>query len=119
MSAGNEIHVGDIGTRFSFTMTDCGSIVDISLATTLAICFSPPTSPDFTRVATFTNTLLGGAGDGSDGKGEYATIAGDIGANSLDAAGVGGWSWQVVVELPSGTFRTNIKEFEVFENLEC
>lgn len=119
MSTANEIHAGDVGTRFAFTLTDCGSIVDISLATSLAICFSPPTSPDFTRAATFTSTVFGGVGDGSDGKGEYAVVPGDLGANQLDAAAVGEWSWQVTVILPSGEFRSNIKDFEVFENLDC
>ena len=103
MSTENEIHVGDIGTVFRQEVTDCGSIVDISTATSLQICFTSPNTM-FTRVSTFT-------GVGTDGLHQYVAVAGDLFEQ-------GCWQWQGIIVFPSGNlFHTNIKEFDVHPNI--
>lgn len=103
MSVGNEIHVEDIGTVFRLLTTDCGTVVDISTATSLQICFTTPNTL-FTKVATFT-------GVGTDGLFQYKTVDGDIFEE-------GGWEWQGVISFPNGDlFHTNVREFEVFPNI--
>lgn len=103
MSVGNEIHVDDIGTVFRILTTDCGSIVDISTANSLQICFTSPTT-EFTRVATFTNV-------GTDGLFQYQVVQDDL-------FEVGHWEWQGIVNfLNGGEFHTNVREFEVFPNI--
>jgi hypothetical protein len=103
MSVGNEIHLDDIGTIFRILATDCGTVVDISSATSLQICFTAPSSP-FTKVATTT-------GVGTDGLFEYKAVVGDI-------FEIGAWQWQGVIVFPNGdVFHTNVREFEVFDNI--
>lgn len=112
MSAGDEIHVGDIGTIFRALITDCGTPVDLSTASQLLACFDPPDNDAFTRTMTFVSTVSSGAGDGSDGFIEYTSITSDL--------FVGGcWEWQTQVTIVAGRFHTNVASFEVFPNLNC
>lgn len=101
--AANEIHVGDIGTIFRTTVKEGSSVLDISAATTTQLIFRRPDGTSFTKTAEFTT-------DGTDGKIEYPTIAGD-----LDVAG--NWSWQSYIVMPSGSWHTDIGTFSVHANL--
>jgi len=103
-SCDQEIHQFDIGTVFRLELTDCGTPVDVSTATSLAICFLKPSQEVLTAVATFTNV-------GTDGLIQYTTVANDIDE-------VGGWSWQGVISFPNGSiFHSAVREFEVFSNI--
>lgn len=98
-----EIHVNDIGTAFEITLEDCGIVVDISGAITLEYIFIDPAGVRTTKTAALLT-------DGTDGKVVYATQSGD-----LHTAGI--WKIQVKVELPTGTWNSNIEKFRVHSNL--
>ena len=100
------IQVDNIGTVFRFTVLDQdGAIVDLSSNTLLEVIFK--TSPEvagFVRTGVLTT-------DGTDGKFEYVTIAGDLSvAGEL-------WQRQGKVIVPLGTFWTNVVQFPVKPNL--
>lgn len=99
----SEIHKGDIGTKLLVTVTDDGSIVDISSASSLSIFIKKPNGTILTRVGTLET-------DGTDGKMYYITVPGD-----LDAAGAYKIQGQVV--LPSGSYYTSTATFKVHCNL--
>jgi hypothetical protein len=101
--AANEIHVGDIGTVFQVTIKDDTVTLDISGATTKQIIFTKPSAEDVAKAAEFVT-------DGSDGLLKYTTIANDLDEN-------GPWQIQARITLPSGTWRTDVREFQVFANL--
>ena len=108
MSFIEEAHINDIGTIFRITVYDTtasggSEIADISDATSLTITFQNPNGGSFTRNASFTT-------DGTDGQIQYVTVDGD-----LSIAGT--WSIQAFVVTPSGSHRTNVGTFRVFENL--
>ena len=101
-------HVNDIGTVFRVTVYDTSStgtstVADISSASTKKIIFKRPDGTTFEKVAVFTNT-------GTDGKIEYVSVDGD-----LDIAGR--WRLQAYVATSAGTWRTDVGDFKVFENL--
>lgn len=99
-----EIHIGDVGTRFIFTIVDCdGTVVDVSAVSNVTINFK---KPDETLLSVV-GTLLT---DGTDGKVYYDTIAGDINQ-------AGYWKVQGKVTFPTGTFYSDIHKFQVFSNL--
>ena len=103
MSAG-EIRVGDIGTAFQDTVKDQdGVIVDISSASTLEMVFR---KPDNTAVVKTASKV----GDGTDGEMEYVTIADDLDMPRE-------WQRQGFVAVGGGEWRTDIKKFQVYENL--
>ena len=97
MSAQN-VHNGDVGTIFRLTVLEDGVVVDISSQTSLTIFLGAPSGTK-TKVATLTT-------DGTDGKLQYTSIAGDI-----DEAGR--WSYQGKIVIASGTFYTVAVEFIV------
>ena len=99
----NEIHVGDVGTRFLMVIQDENKIVDISTATTKTIYLGKPDGSKLTKTAQFVN-------NGADGQIYYTSIAGD-----LDVAG--SWSIQGAVAMPSGTWHSDITKFMVYANL--
>jgi len=101
--AANEIHVGDITTKFLVTVTDDSVAEDISSATTKDIIFRKPDGTLLTKAGVFET-------DGTDGKLFYLTIADD-----LDTEGV--WSLQVSLILSSGTWKSDVSEFTVYANL--
>jgi hypothetical protein len=99
-----DIHVGDIGTRFTVTITNqAGTAINVSTATTKELWFDPPDSVTLKKAATFTS-------NGSDGKIYYDAIAGDL-------ATVGEWHLQAYVVMPSGTWHSDITVFDVLGNL--
>lgn len=100
------IQVGNVGTVFVFTVIDQDNqIVNLSTATVLEAYFRRPDRTTFLRTGSLTT-------DGTDGKFQYATIAGD-----LDVAG-DCWKRQGHVSIPSlGEFKTEVKEFSVKGNL--
>lgn len=97
------IHENDIGTKLSIKVTDDGSIVDISVATTLIILVRKPNG-DILTVAGELET------DGTDGIMYYITTPGDI-----DEAG--NYKIQGKVTLPNGIFYTTVGTFMVHCNL--
>ena len=102
------VHQEDnIGSVFIFEVLDeDGAIVDLSTATLLEAIFrSSPGATSFTRTGLLTT-------DGTDGKFEYITIAGDLTpAGKL-------WERQGRVTVPAlGTFKTFVREFVVKPNL--
>lgn len=99
----NEIHVDDIGTKFSITIKDGDLPVDISNAINIMLTFKRPDDELIYRVGNFLT-------DGSDGRIYYDVIAGD-----LDEAGY--YKLQGKISSPSGTFYTNIHSFQVHCNL--
>jgi hypothetical protein len=100
-----EIHTGDIGTRFLFTIQDCdsASAVDVSSASSIEIVF---------KKASGTSLVVTGAflTDGTDGKVYYDTASGDIDS-------VGYWKVQGKVNFPTGLFYSDIHKFQVYANL--
>lgn len=104
LMAANEIHDNDIGTVITLTVRDGGTVVDVSSATvTKNILLRSPTGTLSTNGASFTT-------NGTDGKIKYTTVTGD-----LDV--VGTWDVQAHVVITAGTFRSDIKKFEVHRNL--
>ena len=99
-----EIHKDDIDTKFLVTLKDGTTAVDISTASTLEIIFE---KSDGTVVAK-TGTLNS---DGTDGKMYYKTIADD-----LDM--IGSWKIQGKVVIGSGTWKSSVALFTVYNNLE-
>ena len=101
-----EIHLYDIGTSFQITLYDDDVIVDVSSAigiNTKTITFKKPSGVTIEKEATFLT-------DGSDGIIKYITIEDDL--DELRT-----WEIQAKVTLTSGTWRSNIDKFKVYENL--
>lgn len=98
-----EIHVNDIGTAFEVTLEDCGTVVDLTGVISIEYNFTDPQG---------NNEVKSGAllTDGTDGKVVYTLQSGD-----LDEAGI--WKLQVKVQLPTGTWNSNIEKFRVYPNL--
>lgn len=99
--------VGNVGSVFIFTVLDQADVaVDLSVATVLEARFKPtPGGVTFVRTGVLT-------GDGTDGKFEYVTIAGDL--------STAGDCWQRqgrVVVTGLGEFYTFTREFAVKANL--
>jgi len=99
----SEIHVDDIGTKFSITIKDGDVAVDISNAISILLTFKRPDDELIYRSGVFTT-------DGTDGRIYYDIVAGD-----LDEAGY--YKLQGTVSSPSGVFHTNIHSFQVHCNL--
>lgn len=99
-----EIHRNDIGTKFLVTILDDTSALDISTASEKKIIFKKSNGFVVEKTAEF-NT------DGSDGKVYYTTVADDLSITGI-------WSIQAKVVLPTGTWRSDTQNFEVYSNLE-
>lgn len=99
----DEIHVDDIGTVFEFTFRNGSDVDNISTATSLSVKFKKPSGATSTKPLTLTS-------DGSDGKAQYTTIAGDLDEE-------GGWQAQGYAAFPDGAWRTNKRKFNVEGNL--
>ena len=102
MSA-NEIHVGDIGTIFEFTVKDGTAVVNISTATVKEAKFRKPDCSTITRTLAFKT-------NGADGIVKYTCLASD-----LDQPGE--WKAQVRVVMPTGEWHSDWAEFSVYRNL--
>ena len=102
MATVKNIFVGDIGTVFEATIKENGVVVDVSTATTKELLFLRPDDSTITATAQFTT-------DGTDGKIQYTTQAGDI-----TIPGV--WKWQGKITFATGgPFHTSIKSFRAAE----
>lgn len=101
--AANEIHLGDIGTKFRCTIYNGSSIVDVSSASVKQIVFQKPDGTDLTVNASFET-------DGTDGVIYYLTVSGDL-------SQIGLWSLQGYIEIATGKFHSDIKNFKVYRNL--
>lgn len=101
----NQLFAGDVGAVISIEVIDLatGNPLDISGATVKKLYFTKPLGAKVNKTAEFTT-------DGTDGKIEYTTIAGD-----LDTAGT--WHVQGYVEIPGRKFYTEINTMEVLDNL--
>lgn len=98
-----EIHKNDIGTKFLVTIKDGTTAEDVSSATTKELIFKKPGETTVTQTATFES-------DGSDGKIYYISIADDLNE-------IGTWNLQARIVMPTGTFKTDISNFKVYDNL--
>jgi hypothetical protein len=99
----SEIHVDDIGTKFTITIKDGDSIVDISDAVLVLLIIRKPDSEIITRNASFTS-------NGEDGQVYYDIMDGD-----LDEAGF--YKLQAKISFQNGVFYTNVHTFQVHCNL--
>jgi len=99
-----DTHIGNIGTDFQVTITDCnGTAIDISDADTMNIIFKKPSGATLTKTAIFVT-------DGSDGVVRYLTVDGDIDE-------IGTWKIQASIITPAGQWTSNYKSFKVHRNL--
>tara|TARA_Y100000114_G_C11739392_1_gene318055 strand:+ start:188 stop:493 length:306 start_codon:yes stop_codon:yes gene_type:complete len=99
----SQIQQGDIGTKLLVTVTDAGTVVDISSAIALEIFLKKPDGTILSRSGTLDS-------DGTDGKMFYIIVAGDV-----DVAGH--YKLQGKVTLSSGSFFTSTTTFKVHCNL--
>lgn len=100
----DEIHVGDIGTRFEVTLKDGDTVLDISAASKMQIWFGRPTSNALKKDANFVT-------GGTDGKLEYYSVADDLNE-------AGEWFIQAYVEFGSGKWHSDAIPFDVHENVD-
>lgn len=114
MACNNEIHKDDLGTEFIVTITRCVNDVDVALnissASSMIIKFKKSDAAVDSHTAVFTSISSGGAGDGTDGKISYFSVAGD-----LDLTGT--YKIQGVVTTPSGSWSSVVKTFKVITNI--
>ncbi len=103
-----EVHVNDIGTKFAFTYRDGANIVNISTASVQQAFLTPPSGTVKERTTVFTTPPA----DGSTGKAEYLSIAGDFDENGI-------WEVQGRVVLANGTWSSNTCRFRVHGNLHA
>lgn len=101
--ASNEIHVGDVGTIFTFTVRDEDNVVVNLASATINIVFGKPDSTQVTK----SGSLVGG---GTGGQVSYTTVSGD-----LDLHGT--WSVQAYIDFGSDKFYSDIQKFKVYRNL--
>jgi len=98
----NEIHKGDIGTKFSVTVYDGSSTVNVS-GGTKTIIFKKPAGTTLTKTAADE--------DATNGVISYTTVSGD-----LDE--IGTWRIQSKVVTSGGnTFYTDVATFKVYDNI--
>ena len=105
-----EIHVGDIGTVFRFTIKDDNVIVDVSTASIMKLHFLKPDGKGgVTKVPkTAVHTT-----DGIDGVIEYVGESGFLSPTSF-----GNWRVQAEITFPSGNkWSGEVGEFPVHENI--
>jgi len=104
MANNSNIHVGDVGSNFLFTIKDGDDIVDISGQTLLQIILD---KPDRTQV-TKTGILYT---DGTDGIVKWTTAA----SSDLDIPGW--WRAQAYIEIGSLHWHSSDIRFKVLPNL--
>lgn len=97
------IRVGDTGTEFRINITDEGTAVDLSSATTLQIIFKKPSGETLTVNADLYT-------DGTDGIIFYNAVDGDI-----DESGM--WKIQTYVVVGSASYSSTVGTFKVECNL--
>jgi len=97
--AKNEVHKGDIGTKFLATVQDNDAVVDISGAISKQLLFQKPDGTNITQTALFDT-------NGTDGKIYYTTASGDLNV-------IGRWSIQSKIVLAGGTWISDRYKFQV------
>ena len=98
------VHNADLGTIFRLAITDtAGTAIDVSSGATKYIYFQDPDGTKTQKTAAFYT-------NGTDGKIQYTTIAGDIDM-------VGTWQVQGYVETSLGKFWTKKGYFNVYSTL--
>lgn len=103
MSVAGEIRLNDIGTIFRQYVTDCGTPVDLTTATSLYLCFKKPSGSVVTVAATVAT---------SPAYMQYTVAT----SGFLDETG--NWVWQGnLVFSATQQWRTDQKTFEVFSNI--
>ena len=102
MSA-EEIHVGDIGTEFRYTIYDDSTVVDLSSATDITIAFKKADDTALSK-----DGLL--YTDGTDGIAYCLMASGDLSV-------AGKWSSQVNIVFSNGSWNSDITKFDVHDNL--
>jgi len=104
MAAG-EIHVGDTGTAFVYTVKDeNGTVVPLNGSTSKQVVFQKPTEGTTTVTPSFFT-------DGTDGKLLYISESGFLSEK-------GQWRSQGIVNVSGvGPLYSDIKTFQVFPNL--
>jgi hypothetical protein len=95
--------MNDVGVLFRQTMYESDAILDLSSATELEMRFKKPDGTVLTKTATLSD-------DGTDGRLQYASIAGD-----LDQ--LGEWKVQPRVAFGSNQWYGTVDKFRVYENL--
>jgi hypothetical protein len=98
-----EIHVGDIGTEFKYTLYDGDSLVDLSSATDIVITFKRGDDTEISKDGILFT-------DGTDGIIYCLMTSGDLSV-------AGKWSSQVSVVFSNGSWHSDITKFNVYENL--
>ncbi len=99
----SEIHQDDVGTKLLMTITDNGSVVDISSALSKEIRIVKPDDDTIDRPAVFET-------DGTEGKMYYIVQSGDFNQ-------AGYYRMQGKVIFPSGSYKTDIHKFKVHCNI--
>ena len=106
-----EIHLDDVGTIFEVTIIDpiTNRPLNISDATETLIYLLRPAIDENTPEERLDKTAVFTA-DGSDGRIQYASVAGDL-------TPAGRWKIQARVTTPNGVWHSQILKFKVEENL--
>lgn len=99
----SQMHQDDFGAKILMTITDNGSVVDISSAINQEIRMVKPNDDTIDRPAVFET-------DGTDGKMYYIIQAGDFNQ-------AGYYRVQGKVTLPTGSYKTDIHKFKVHCNI--
>jgi len=98
-----EVHVGDIGLQFRITISDSGTVVDLSSATTKQMIFL---KPDGSRLVKDADLYT----DGTDGIITYNTTSGDIDV-------IGRWLLQCYIVIGTNQWHTAKTSFQVYRNI--
>lgn len=101
--AADEIHVDDIGVRFTVTIKDGEDIVDVSSASLKQLLFQRPNGSILTKTASLFS-------DGTDGIIIYTTTSGDL-------SEAGNWKLQGYVEFGSSHYHSDVVTFRVHRNI--
>lgn len=99
-----EIRKNDVGTELRVTLTDSGTAVDVSTATTLQIKLKAPSGTVSTKTASYVT-------NGTNGQIKYVTQSGDL-------SETGTWRWQAYVVIGTSSWHSEMQSFKVHENLE-
>lgn len=104
-----KVQIGNIGTKLILEVQEDGVAINISSATGIGSKVIRVRKPETKTVVAYEAEF---ATDGLDGLMQYVTVA-----NDLNEEGV--WKWQGFVKLtsPVGEWNSEIKEFQVKNNL--
>lgn len=103
MAACEQIRVNSYGVDIIITITEDGSVVNVSSATTKEILIRKPSGTLLTNTASLYT-------DGTDGKIRYISVSGDFDEEGLHRI-------QGVVDIGSGHYPSEVKTFQVYGNI--